>query len=920
MVGIIICSIVFFISLIMLAVNLLGNSKKEKNSPISNTVLDNTEAKNDSSHKNNQINERRVLVEPEKEIKQANPTVENIPDSNKDVTRYDFFLEKYHNEEKKLLEDVEKEIKQAQTILNITTDPIKQKFLQSFIDHYKYDCVSKLLKYSRYDETKLTDELDPLFVKVAEKVVSLQKYDPFDFKDYDFKRIIDVGYQLVECGVMDTCYPGRIIDYKVSISNLTDLNKILKTANGRSLLSKEDKLKLNDYFHQREQELIGEHNITEELPIDKANEEAFSAVVHAYDALSSCGSKWEIISSSSYTTSRKNMYLYRQSFNYLNLTNIGEVPFFKFENAGLDLYLYPEYVVIARSATNFDVISINDLKIGFSKINFVETSNILVPKDAKLVRYTESYVNNSRNAIYEYGDITIKPYQLTARFSNSDLAENFYRIIQQFRHGDDSCADDCFGITESFFNKAREVASPLCNFYDSLKQNKMVMYTVDRLLPDEIGAATRKLLWLFWADFIKCYEHLGHDSSNILSKEGMPMLILSSYIVSDIQIGYEFLQNEKSHEVISILNKFNKSEQDVLLKGKEEDFFYMNKVLTICNRHDLIVKYFSLLYRFFSVIAKADDTITERESQWLEKLMSYPTSNNDHEAEIKGANVKNTLKENDIQEDKASDPLNELHGLIGLSEVKEEVTALSNFVKIQQERENKGMKSVGMSYHCVFTGNPGTGKTTVARILAAIYKNLGVLKKGHLIETDRSGLVAEYVGQTAIKTNKIIDSALDGILFVDEAYSLIQGGSNDFGQEAISTLLKRMEDDRDRLIVILAGYSEDMKRFIDSNPGLQSRFSRYIHFSDYTSDELAKIFMLNVENNQYKLNDEGCQLLSQILNFAVDHKDKNFGNGRFVRNLFEKTIQNQASRLSRQPKITTEELSTLTAEDLPANK
>ena len=912
MVGIIICSIVFFISLIMLAVNLLGNSKKEKNSPISNTVLDNTEAKNDSSHKNNQINERRVLVEPEKEIKQANPTVENIPDSNKDVTRYDFFLEKYQNEEKKLLEDVEKEIKQAQTILNVTTDPIKQMFLQSFIDHYKYDCISKLLKYSGYDETKLTDELDPLFVKVAIKVVSSQKYDPFDFEDYDFMRIINVGYQLVECGVMDTCYPGRIIDYNVRVRNLSDLDKILKTANGRSLLSKEDKLKLNDYFHQRGQELIGEHKITKELPIDKANEEAFSAVVHAYDALSSCGSKWEIISSSSYTTSRKNMYLYRQSFNYLNLTNIGEVPFFKFENAGLDLYLYPEYVVIARSATNFDVISINDLKIGFSKINFVETSNILVPKDAKLVRYTESYVNNSRNAIYEYGDITIKPYQLTARFSNSDLAENFYRIIQQFRHGDDSCADDCFGITESFFNKAREVASPLCNFYDSLKQNKMVMYTVDRLLPDEIGAATRKLLWLFWADFIKCYEHLGHDSSNILSKEGMPMLILSSYIVSDMQIGYEFLQNEKSYEIISILNKFNKGVQDVLLKGKDEDYFYMKKVLTICNRHDLIVKYFSLLYRFFSVIAKADDTITERESQWLEKLMSFSTSNNAHEPETTGADVKDTLKEKEIQDDKVSDPLNELQGLIGLSEVKEEVTALSNFVKIQKERENKGMKSVGMSYHC--------GKTTVARILAAIYKNLGVLKKGHLIETDRSGLVAEYVGQTAIKTNKIIDSALDGVLFIDEAYSLVQGGSNDYGQEAISTLLKRMEDDRDRLIVILAGYSEDMKRFIDSNPGLQSRFSRYIHFSDYNSDELAKIFMINVENNQYKLNDEGCQLLSQILNFAVDHKDKNFGNGRFVRNLFEKTIQNQASRLSRQPKITTEELSTLTAEDLPANK
>lgn len=264
-------------------------------------------------------------------------------------------------------------------------------------------------------------------------------------------------------------------------------------------------------------------------------------------------------------------------------------------------------------------------------------------------------------------------------------------------------------------------------------------------------------------------------------------------------------------------------------------------------------------------------------------------------------------------------PLDELRSLIGLTEVKSEVTALANFVRIQKEREKIGLKPVGLSYHCVFTGNPGTGKTTVARILAAIYKNLGILKKGHLVETDRSGLVAEYVGQTAVKTNKIIDSALDGVLFIDEAYSLVQGGGNDYGQEAISTLLKRMEDDRDRLVVILAGYSDEMKQFIDSNPGLQSRFSRYIHFADYTTEELEKIFMLNVQKNQYKLDESGCQKLSQMLSFAVEHKDKNFGNGRFVRNMFEKTIQNQATRLSKQASLSAAELSTLTAEDLPIN-
>lgn len=201
--------------------------------------------------------------------------------------------------------------------------------------------------------------------------------------------------------------------------------------------------------------------------------------------------------------------------------------------------------------------------------------------------------------------------------------------------------------------------------------------------------------------------------------------------------------------------------------------------------------------------------------------------------------------------------------------------------------------------------------------MAGIYKELGILKKGHLVETDRSGLVAEYVGQTAVKTNKIIDSALDGVLFIDEAYSLVQGAKEDFGQEAISTLLKRMEDDRNRLVVILAGYGSEMKAFIDSNPGLQSRFNRYIHFPDYDADELKQIFLLNAKKNQYSLDNEAMAELEKLLSSAIAHKDMNFGNARFVRNLFEKSIQNQAMRLSSQPNITEEILSILKSEDFP---
>lgn len=254
--------------------------------------------------------------------------------------------------------------------------------------------------------------------------------------------------------------------------------------------------------------------------------------------------------------------------------------------------------------------------------------------------------------------------------------------------------------------------------------------------------------------------------------------------------------------------------------------------------------------------------------------------------------------------------------MIGLTSVKNEVRTLANFVVIQNERAERGLKTSDVSYHCVFTGNPGTGKTTVARILAGIYKDLGILKKGHLVETDRSGLVAEYVGQTAVKTNQVIDSALDGVLFIDEAYSLISESGVDFGKEAVATLLKRMEDDRERLVVILAGYTNEMAAFINSNPGLQSRFTRYIEFQDYSAEELLQIYQKNMKDYDYQIDDDAFTKLKNIIDNAVVNKDRNFGNARYVRNLFERTLQNQANRLSTVPKLTKDLLRTITIDDL----
>ena len=298
-----------------------------------------------------------------------------------------------------------------------------------------------------------------------------------------------------------------------------------------------------------------------------------------------------------------------------------------------------------------------------------------------------------------------------------------------------------------------------------------------------------------------------------------------------------------------------------------------------------------------------------------------PDSDDDKDEKQDKSDRKTLVAEQDsvvVNQPLEGDPYKELDELIGLENVKKEVRTLANFVKVQKQREAQGLKIPKMSYHLVFTGSPGTGKTTVARIVARIYKDLGVLKKGHTVETDRSGLVAEYMGQTAMKTNAIIDSALNGVLFIDEAYALVpeEGSGRDYGQEAISTLLKRMEDDRDKLVVIIAGYTNEMKRFSDSNPGLQSRFNRYIDFRDYTGEELFEIYCMYARKNEYKLTPEAAKHLKGLFNYAVQHKDRNFGNARFARNVFEKSIQRQANRLSSVSNATKDQLTQLTLEDV----
>lgn len=312
----------------------------------------------------------------------------------------------------------------------------------------------------------------------------------------------------------------------------------------------------------------------------------------------------------------------------------------------------------------------------------------------------------------------------------------------------------------------------------------------------------------------------------------------------------------------------------------------------------------------------ADDKMTDldRELSKIEKELAEREEKQPDLAQAKKENEEKKAEETPAE--KIEDLLSELHSYIGLESIKKEVESLVNMVKVHKLRKEHGLPTVDMSLHMVFSGNPGTGKTMIARLMARIYKSLGILSGGQLVEVDRSGLVAGYVGQTASKTSAVIEKALGGVLFIDEAYALTyKKEGNDFGQEAVDTLLKMMEDNRDNLVVIVAGYDGLMDEFIHSNPGLESRFNRYLHFDDYNIDEMLKIFEMRVKNGGYALNENAKDEVKAFIEKA-NSDPVSFGNARGVRNLFEQVLIHQANRLAKETEITRETLMEITEEDV----
>lgn len=476
-------------------------------------------------------------------------------------------------------------------------------------------------------------------------------------------------------------------------------------------------------------------------------------------------------------------------------------------------------------------------------------------------------------------------------------------------------------ITQEYFDDVLAAVNNLRGFTDSLASdpeygrvfNELVMGGIrsgDRI----IEQAQEKIPILALADVVRCYNWLRREKNSLYGPEGLGIILyVLKWNGNDENCTFYRMFHYSdilAPSITDLMDNIQRSNQ------MADDLLAIEFTLRAYNQ-TLRDQYIVLMYRFMSLVAKSDGTVTPEEARWLNRIVGY-ISTDTPDPSPSGTSLNPSVSVSVSGIATHSGAIDELNCLIGLERVKEEVSTLVNFIRIQKMREEQGLKIPPLSYHCVFTGNPGTGKTTVARIVAKIYKELGILTKGHLIETDRSGLIAEYVGQTAAKTNKLIDDALDGILFIDEAYALVSDGPNDYGKEAIATLLKRMEDNRDRLVVILAGYTDQMRKFIDANPGLQSRFNRYIEFDDYTADELYQIFMTNALKYEYKLSPEADVVLRKAMEDAVAGKDKNFGNGRFVRNLFEKVIELQANRLSSVGVVSGTILSTILPGDIIA--
>lgn len=723
------------------------------------------------------------------------------------------------------------------------------------------------------------------------------------------------------------CYElARQIEYETKVVNALE-DKMRGASNAKlEQLLWEHQSKLEELNRQ-----LADVQMDVDAPLTDEEKEAYGKLCDAFEQVMHSAYAW-FIAPSNYGSptephaqtigKRRQASAYVGVFDYLK--SDFDVPVL--DTGDTQYYIYPKFVIKASNVCEFEVYPLTPSAITASIVKYAEAE--VKPLDAHSTEEAWLYANgdgspdkrhtnNKLVPVYQYGCINFDLGSTQSRFmfSNGKASERFAEALDFYvgkpNASSSSSEEDAMALEKangSFYPAMEKAATNLYLHVKSMNGMEDVIEAMNKqhclAVADDLPfTVNHRLALAAFADAWKCYKGLGHQI-DYSKPEIIALSIFCAELGSEDALSVVSSEQLMRSQGIAATKGFIKVMEDSFDTNFPDDKFFVIEILRANGiDEDVINKYAVLLYRFASILAKADGNVDEKETAWLANMVKFTESpNKDRET----AHVA-----------KDAPALQQLDKLIGLESVKEEVNKLTNFIKVQNLRKQKGMNAITLSYHCVFTGNPGTGKTTVARIVAQIYRELGILKKGQLVETDRSGLVAEYVGQTAVKTNKIIDSALDGVLFIDEAYSLVQGGGNDYGKEAIATLLKRMEDDRDRLIVILAGYDNEMKLFIDSNPGLQSRFNRYIHFSDYNAEELTAIFKLNLKKFDYELTNDAEQKISHLFSYAVSHKDQNFGNGRYARNVLEKTLENQATRLATVSEITEQMLRNIEEHDIP---
>lgn len=723
------------------------------------------------------------------------------------------------------------------------------------------------------------------------------------------------------------CYElARQIEYETKVVNALE-DKMRGASNAKlEQLLWEHQSKLEELNRQ-----LADVQMDVDAPLTDEEKEAYGKLCDAFEQVMHSAYAW-FIAPSNYGSptephaqtigKRRQASAYVGVFDYLK--SDFDVPVL--DTGDTQYYIYPKFVIKASNVCEFEVYPLTPSAITASIVKHAEAE--VKPLDAHSTEEAWLYANgdgspdkrhtnNKLVPVYQYGCINFDLGSTQSRFmfSNGEASERFAEALDFYvgkpNASSSSSEEDAMALEKangSFYPAMEKAATNLYLHVKSMNGMEDVIEAMNKqhclAVADDLPfTVNHRLALAAFADAWKCYKGLGHQI-DYSKPEIIALSIFCAELGSEDALSVVSSEQLMRSQGIAATKGFIKVMEDSFDTNFPDDKFFVIEILRANGiDEDVINKYAVLLYRFASILAKADGNVDEKETAWLANMVKFTESPNKDRETAHAA--------------KDAPALQQLDKLIGLESVKEEVNKLTNFIKVQNLRKQKGMNAITLSYHCVFTGNPGTGKTTVARIVAQIYRELGILKKGQLVETDRSGLVAEYVGQTAVKTNKIIDSALDGVLFIDEAYSLVQGGGNDYGKEAIATLLKRMEDDRDRLIVILAGYDNEMKLFIDSNPGLQSRFNRYIHFSDYNAEELMAIFKLNLKKFDYELTNDAEQKISHLFSYAVSHKDQNFGNGRYARNVLEKTLENQATRLATVNEITEQMLRTIEEHDIP---